>query len=144
MNRYSEHSHILICGLIYPAILGAIIYNIFQGYEQASNIQMLFVIALALLFSFDFLFTADDDSKRIYNPIRLLLDFSLTLLTFKAIDLVIQPDFPASLKTVGLCLFMFKFVSLLWELAGTKNEHWKAAAYFPRNLKSTFPAFSAL
>ncbi len=128
MDRKSEHSHILICGLIYPAILGAIIYNFYQGYKQISPIQLFLVITLTVHFTFDFLFTADEEAKRIYNPIRALLDTGLTIFTFIAIDRAIQTYFPVTLQDIWICLVLFKSFSLLWEFAGKKTPHWFPAA----------------
>ena len=114
MSSKREHSHALICGLIYPAFLGAIIYEFFTQLGDFFFSQLLTIAMIVSVYAFDFLYTNDCYGKKRYNSYRSVLDFALVVTVYMGAKAAMQVPEPNYALALGW-LAAFKFLNFLWE-----------------------------
>jgi hypothetical protein len=125
--KKSEHPHIFITGLVYPAFLGAFLYETAQRLSELTFSQYALLIPLILLFSFDYLYTADEARKKLYNFRRMFIDLGLVLLLYLSLRYALSPA-KQDFSYIWLFLVSYKLVSLLWELAGKPDKQRRLAS----------------
>lgn len=125
--KISEHPHIFITGLVYPAFLGAFLYEAVQGFLKLSSTQYILVFALIFLFSWDYLYTTDKERKKLYNVKRMFLDVGLVFLLYISLRHALKIPMQ-NVSAIWLYLALFKFLSLVWEWAGVPDKQRTLAA----------------
>jgi hypothetical protein len=120
--KIPEHLHTFVTGLVYPAFLGAFLFETAQRFLERSVEQYVLVLILIFLFSCDYLYTADPERKDIYNVRRMFLDVVLVLLLYISLRHALALPM-LDVSAIWLYLASFKFVSLFWEWAGVPDKH---------------------
>jgi len=141
-NKEKTRLNIVMTGLIYPAILGAMIYEglaellswlqriIAIGFCQASSATGFLIVALFVLYTFDYLYTCIDDTG--YDGGNFVCDLTIVVLLYLTIKIGFHPnqyeadkplqELPAFLYTPAIPLFLTKVVSVLWEYIDGKKD----------------------
>jgi len=137
-NHCQNHCHIFICGLVYPAFLGAFLFEAAERFLKLIAGKYLIpiehyavLILLIVVFVFDYLYTADKDRKIIYNCWRMIIDVLMVALLYTSLKLALAPttQFFSYISYIWMSLAFFKACSLLWELFGTPDTQ-KCLAIF--------------
>jgi uncharacterized membrane protein len=141
-NKEPTRWNIVMTGLLYPAILGALIYEglaaslswvqkvIAVGFLQAISATGFLIVALFVLYTFDYLYTCIDKAE--YDGSNFFCDLTIIALLYLTIKIGFQPnqneankplqELPAILYTPALLLFFTKVVSVLWEYIDRKKD----------------------
>ena len=122
MLKNREHGHAFICGLIYPAFLGAMIYEFFTELGKHSPLQVGFILLIFAVYTFDFLYTNDCYGKDRYNRIRVILDVILVSLVYMGAKAAMEVPDP-SIAAVFFWMAGFKLLNFLWECFPKENQN---------------------
>lgn len=125
--------HLAMTGLIYPAFLGAVIYeglpkllSLLTGSKISGSVGFL-IIALIILYSYDFVYTVKDNPKG-YGGTQFLSDLLIVLCLYFATKIVFSAFIPSDqnnqeplfitdyLNTPVVWLFLTKLLSVFWEI----------------------------
>ncbi len=160
ITKRKGHLFTILTSLLYPAILGAVIYDVFKiimehGLAGIIGQTLFLVFALVMLYVVDFSYTVvevDDDVmeekevNKIYHLGMFLCDFIIVISLFIATKLLISaidaPHFPENPKMstniafwVIFCLCITKLFSVFWEIP--KKKYWHLPS-LPDALKLLF------
>ncbi len=134
-NNEESRLHVVMATLIYPAILGAIIYDVFKlfildvGKHPAPQLIVL-IFALILLYVVDYTYTVVERPKK-YSTCQFIGDLFIVISLFFAIKLVLAqipimdtnesfrssfPQAPLVLSFPIFWLFITKILSVYWEV----------------------------
>ena len=131
-----------LSNLLYPAILGAFVYEIFSvslpttnvpGAEQTVNVeQIIFQSVVLMLFAMDYLYTIIDEDENKYSWLQFAVDCAIVgclFLAFKASELAVaqRPDW---LHEPVWWMFLTKLLSVVWEASKTRTEGYVAFKRF--------------
>ena len=128
----SEHRHIFITGLVYPAVLGTFLFTVIEhvydiSWNAALSYQNLIhacvVLALFLHYAGDYVYTTDQERKTIYGTRRMFLDLLLVALLYLAMRETLDLSAPFDSSRVAWLLAGFKVVCIVWERAGSPDKH---------------------
>ena len=115
-------------GLLYPAVLGSIIYTVLDTFSFeniiAEPVKHITVLLILLQYVFDYLYTNTDEIKTDYSALQGICDFAIVVILFISINAISEnPRFVGYSSFVPLLLAVSKFSALSWELfRGKKNS----------------------
>ena len=125
-NHYKKPSqwYRAFIGFLYPAILGSIIYSVFDVFFAQPDIQHTINAytsggLLILIFYYDFIWTSDMDDPSEYNWRQAIADLIIIIIAFFSINVAIEnTHLPSSwILSVPLLMVMKKAVAFVWEIA---------------------------
>ncbi len=120
----SEKTFKFTIGLLYPAVLGALIYEIFSGLPHTSFkaigddwTKYPLVLGIIIVFAFDYLYTNTEDIRSTYSVRQGLCDFLIVSVLFISMKTALgNPMFEFFRGYLALLLAVAKFLAFLWEV----------------------------
>lgn len=124
--KYKDIYHLLITSLFYPAVLGAIFYSLLGSiYHLKLNInsvlQIITLLAIVIIFSFDFLYSWI--SKDHYSGMLFSLDLAILLLIYISYNSLLQGIIQgSSIALFFICFIIMHILYVIWDYALIPKE----------------------
>jgi len=136
-------------GLLYPGILGSIIYGLFDNVTKVYdskcylNVENYIVtILLILVFVFDYLNTDNSEVKESYIRIQGIFDILIVLILFLSVYVALDV-LSWGIEYVALLLAASKFFAMLWEIfSPTRKSCFSGTVYFVFSMLYVFASFN--
>lgn len=113
-------------GLFYPAILGALIYEIgpsLYSLPWTWGPARILVFVMLLHYALDYAYSADDRSKAEYSWCKFPFDFALVWLLYAAVRTANASILePSSVVSVCWLLLLTKICAFAWELVSDRDQ----------------------
>lgn len=123
--------HTIITGLIYPAFLGALIYEavekiadfkMYQGTIAPLLCQGILMLLLSLHYVCDFYYTTGDKVSAVYSKVRMASDLGIILCMYIALKTAMSQSVSSVSAKICLLLFLTKLCACLWEITGIQEK----------------------
>lgn len=132
MNENKAIGHPILTGLIYPAILGALMYDWLKSIYCAESLfseRNFLILSLLVHYTMDFVYTFQGKAREGYTFFKFLLDFLVVIFLYFAIHPFldtkdVSPITLSMLGSVGMWLFITKICALLWEFSEIERGNW--------------------
>jgi hypothetical protein len=120
----------LVVGLLYPAVLGTIIYNFVDNFDMMNIGKYPFVALILILYVLDYLYTNTEKIKDDYSWWNAIFDFFIISCSFVAINASCQViKFSDFFNYIPILMAAHKIFGLGWELRRTLKDKF-AIIYF--------------
>lgn len=125
-NAADPRHYWIIMGLMYPGILGALIYELAPHLLYTSPLKwqlcQWLVLALMVHFALDFAYSADDKSKQEYSWCKFPFDMAIVWLLYAALKAAGEGvTDPAGVARVCEWMTLTRICAIAWEWLGSRH-----------------------
>lgn len=118
-----HHAHLFVCGLLYPAFLGAFIFEAFENFSKFSHEQFLLITLLLIHYSMDFIYIANKNMEDLYNFPRAFLDILSVFTIYFALKSSLYTYSAGVAPKIWGSLIAFNLIGVMWELCGKPDDN---------------------
>jgi len=124
-NTSDPRHYWIIMGLLYPGILGALIYelgpHLYSG-PWTWKLEQWLVLALMVHFALDYAYSVDDKSRREYSWCKFPFDLAIVWLLYAALKAAGEGvTDPSRVMSVCLIMILTRTCAIVWEGTGSNR-----------------------